>query len=235
MVERKRRGLGRPNIIYVKSFNSQTDDDSTAVKITEPDLRKSQFKNCENHNSEAVKITEQELRKSQTNNTEYNNTDYSDTEYNNNYTSENEEYCINPIISEHSVKKDKTDAIDAIEEHNRCIERIKENIDFERLALNYGSTSAEGIAELMCDVICSKKPYISVNRTEVPAEVVRSRLLKLGNEHIEYVLDCLKRNTTKVRNIKSYLISSLYNSYTTIEQYYTAEVNHDMYASAVAQ
>ena len=66
-------------------------------------------------------------------------------------------------------------------------------------------------------------------RREIPAEVVKSRLLKLNSTHIQYVFDCIDKNTTKVRNIRGYLLTTLYNAPTTIDHYYRAEVNHDMY------
>ena len=83
----------------------------------------------------------------------------------------------------------------------------------------------------MLDAICSKKEILLINSEEISKEIVKSRLLKLDLSHIEYVLDCLNKNTTKVRNIKSNLLTALYNSYATIDHYYRAEVNHDMYGS----
>ena len=79
--------------------------------------------------------------------------------------------------------------------------------------------------------MCSTKKYIRVAGSEFPAEVVRSRLLKLNASHIEFVISCLKENTTKVRNIKQYLLTTLYNAPTTIDSYYSALVQHDLYGS----
>ena len=79
--------------------------------------------------------------------------------------------------------------------------------------------------------VSSNKKYIRVAGSDLPAEVVRSRLLKLDIEHIKFVFDCLKENTTKIRNIKQYLLTTLYNAPTTIGNYYSALVQHDMYGS----
>ena len=84
----------------------------------------------------------------------------------------------------------------------------------------------------MLDVVCSAKKYVRVNGEYLPHEVVKSRFLKLNSEHIDYVLDSLNKNTTKVRNIRSYIITALYNAPSTIYGYYTALVNHDMYGTA---
>ena len=70
---------------------------------------------------------------------------------------------------------------------------------------------------------------IRIGGEDFPKEVVKSRLLKLNSGHIEYVINSLRENTTKVRNIKSYLLAALYNAPTTMDSYYRAEVNHDLY------
>ena len=87
------------------------------------------------------------------------------------------------------------------------------------------------MVELIVETVCSTKKYIRVAGSEFPAEVVRSRLLKLNASHIEFVISCLKENTTKVRNIKQYLLTTLYNAPTTIDSYYSALVQHDLYGS----
>ena len=74
-----------------------------------------------------------------------------------------------------------------------------------------------------------KREFLYINRDEVPREVVKSRLLKLDSEHINYVIECLQKNTTKVKNIRSYLLTALYNSYETLDHYYRSEVNYDLY------
>ena len=112
-------------------------------------------------------------------------------------------------------------------------EIIMENIDYDILLTDmpYDHDRLEEILELLVETVCSSKKYIRVAGADYPAEVVRSRLLKLTAEHIKFVFDCLKENTTKVRNIKQYLLTTLYNAPTTIGNYYSALVQHDMYGS----
>ena len=112
-------------------------------------------------------------------------------------------------------------------------EIIKENIDYDILLsdMPYDHDRLEEILELIVETVCSTKKYIRVAGMDYPAEVVRSRLLKLDAEHIRFVFDCLKENTTKIRNIKQYLLTTLYNAPTTIGNYYSALVQHDMYGS----
>lgn len=84
----------------------------------------------------------------------------------------------------------------------------------------------------MLDVVCSSKSTIRVHGEDLPHEVVKSRYLKLNHEHIDYVLLSLKRNTSDVHNIRAYLITALYNAPTTMDAFFTALVNHDMYGNA---
>ena len=113
-------------------------------------------------------------------------------------------------------------------------EIIKENIGYEYLLsdLPYDHDRLEEILELLVETVCSTNKYIRVAGSDYPAEVVRSRLLKLDMEHIKFVFNCLKENTTKIRNIKQYLLTTLYNAPTTIGSYYSALVQHDLYGSS---
>ena len=86
----------------------------------------------------------------------------------------------------------------------------------------------EAIINLMLDVICSKRKTIRIAGDDKPVNVVKSQFLKLDSSHIEYVLECLKNNPTKVRNIKQYLLAAIYNAPLTINSYYRAMVNNDM-------
>lgn len=109
-------------------------------------------------------------------------------------------------------------------------ELILENIGFESLCQQfpYDIEALQEIVELMLEVVCAKRKYTRVAGSDFPHEVVKSRLLKLDSEHIQFVLGCMKENTTKVRNIKQYLLTALFNAPTTISNYYSALVNHDM-------
>ena len=87
------------------------------------------------------------------------------------------------------------------------------------------------LVELMVDTVCSNREMIRMAGDDYPAEVVRSRFLKLNASHIEYVLDWMRENTTYVRNIKKYLLAALYNAPVTTGSYYTSLVSHDLYGS----
>ena len=113
-------------------------------------------------------------------------------------------------------------------------EIVKANICYDYLLsdMPYDHDRLEEILEIIVETVCSTKKYIRVAGSDYPAEVVRSRLLKLDMEHIKFVFDCLKENTTKIRNIKQYLLTTLFNAPATIGSYYSALVQHDMYGSS---
>ena len=244
LIEKKRLGLGKPNVIYVKNFMlrevpDQKPMDSCADLQSEQknhrkcaDLQSEQgnheecanlqseaenrektgtFLNCENHHSRIVEITKPEYPKSQSNNTDINKTDISETEINQSY----------PIISGNLKKKR-----DVMEEMRTYREVIHENIDYQY----HAREDVDELVELMIEVMMMPEDsMIRIAGTEKPVALVKSRFMKLNYSHIEYVLFCLNRNTTKVGNIKAYLLTALYNAPATINSYYQAEVNHDMY------
>lgn len=111
---------------------------------------------------------------------------------------------------------------------------ILENIEYDFLKREVGpySDDLDEIVEIMVETVCAKRKYTRVAGSDFPHEVVKSRLLKLNSEHIHFVMDCMKQNTTKIRNIKQYLLATLFNAPTTIGNYYTALVNHDMYGGS---
>ena len=215
LIERVRRGLGKPNVIYVKNFIGRP-------KPGEP--QESQIKNCENHNSGDVKITTQEMRKSQTNNTDLNKTDFSETDP-----------SIYPAkagafpVDNASPAGYGMDGIDQMEAYR---ELIKENIDYDYLLHDhpYDKERLDGFVELMAETCCSSRKSIRINQGDMSTEVVKSRFLKLDSGHIQYVMDCLDRNTTLIGNIRAYTLSALFNAPVTISQYYASLVSHDMAA-----
>lgn len=111
---------------------------------------------------------------------------------------------------------------------------IRENICYDTLLhdMPYDQDRIDEIVELIVETVCSTRKYLRVAGEDYPAEVVKSRLLKLDSEHIKFVFDCLQENTTKVRNIKQYLLTTLFNAPTTIGNYYSALVNHDLYGES---
>ena len=123
------------------------------------------------------------------------------------------------------------DGMDKMELADAYREIICENIEYSILAERHGKQRMDETVELMLEVILSKRPYIRIAGDDFPREVVRSRFLKINSSHVEYVFDCIDNNTTKVGNIKAYLLTALYNAPATMGSYYRAEVNHDLYGT----
>ena len=107
---------------------------------------------------------------------------------------------------------------------------IHENIGYRELLQSrpYDADLIDGYVELMVEVCCTRRETVRVNQEDIPASVVRSRLLKLDQEHILYVMEAMQRNTTRVANIRAYTLSALYNAPVTMGQYYTAQAGYDM-------
>ena len=235
LIEKRRIGLGKTNVIYVKNFslteypdelaifdseetpenvaerkeNTETEIEEYAKKEPEKPVNTQKF---EKQTSGSLKNKLQEVSKTNCNNTEYNNTEFS----------ENESY---QYLSEQEKGKGK----DRIQERNEYRQLIHDNIEYEILCQSYGTGRVEELVELMLDAICSTKTYQQINGEAVPTQVVKSRLLKVGYEHIQYVFFSLDRSTSKVKNIRQYMLTVLYNAPATINQFYDAEVRHDMY------
>lgn len=196
LIERKRQGLGKPNLIYVKNFISESVE--------------RQFLNCQNDNSATFQNTIQDLSKAQGNNTDIKNTDLSDT---------------NSIFPSDNCGKENGN-----EEYQQYYQYFYEQLGMEYLQKDYpyDVDRLENILELIIETVCSKRQIIRIGGDDRPIEVVKSRFMKLDSEHIRYVLDCFKENTTKIRNIRQYILASLYNAPTTIGSYFDALVQHDM-------
>ena len=201
-----------------ENFQNCENHNSRVVKTTIQEFPKSQFKNDENHNSGVVKTTIQECPKSQSNNTDINKTENNETESSNTLS--------NLIYPE----KEKT--IDEIEQRNTYREIIRENISYEcfRNDTPHAREEVDELVELMVEVmVMPDQGKIRIAGEDKLVSLVKSQFMKLTHAHIEYVCLCLNKNTTKVGNIKSYLLTALYNSVLTINHYYQAEVNHDLY------
>lgn len=133
-----------------------------------------------------------------------------------------------------SIDPDTTDRTDnstkncSLEERAEYLEIIRDNIEYE---YQTEKVKIDEIVEIMLDVICSGRETIRVNGEEMPHEVVKSRFLKLDSSHIDYVLSAMKNSAPNVRNIRAYLITALYNAPITIDNYYSALVNHNMHGS----
>ena len=110
-------------------------------------------------------------------------------------------------------------------------EVIKDNIEYPYLIQDKSVDKGmlDEIVSLMLETVCTRRKMIRIAGDDYPAELVKSKFMKLNSSHIRFVLDCMHQNTTKIRNIKKYLLAVLFNAPNTIDSYYTALVNHDMY------
>ena len=238
LIEKKRLGLGRPNVIYVKNFLLEDMKKTTEKENSTPEQQGevSQFKNGENHNSEIVKNTiqevpetsfqnsenhnsgmmkkaTQEFAKSQSNKTEKNDTDKNKTD---NIPS----YPIN------QTDKDLLDGLDVMEEMSIYRQLIEDHIEYQC----HKQKEVDDLVELMVEVMMMPdNSMIRIAGVDKPVAVVKNRFMKINYSNIEYVLLCMKKNTTKIKNIKTYLITALYNAPTTMNSFYQAEVNHDLF------
>ena len=203
LIERQRRGMGKPNRIYVKNFLS--------------DPGTSYFKKYENQTSGSMKIKLQEVRKSNCNNTDMNNTDFSNTD---------------PILSAGQEVIIPAEGDPGMNERDGYRSYFSDQLSFDCLLLDHplDERILNEILELLVDTMCSTKEFIRISGDEKPAAVVKGMFMKLEKSHIEYVLRCLSENTTKVKNIPQYLLTALYNAPLTIGNYYRSLVNHDMAA-----
>lgn len=138
-------------------------------------------------------------------------------------------YPIKSYQKEPEPAKEKSDRIgyDEVETYRQI---IKENIDYDVLSVNLNRDAAmlDEIVDLMTETVCTQKSNLVIAGDTYPAAIVKSKLLKLTSEHIEYVIDCMRENTSDIRNIKKYLLAALFNAPSTIDSYYTTKVHHDM-------
>lgn len=174
-------------------------------------LQNRHFQKCQNDTSKSVKTTSLDMSDRHSNKTNINNTEFNK---------------INPIYPPES-----DDGYDGLDEYKQYRDYFLDQLEFDVLLANhpYDGEVLNEILELLVETVCSKRQYLHVCGEDKPAEVVKSRLMKLTSDHIEYVLDCLKSNTTAIKNIKRYLLATLYNAPVTISSYYSALVNHDLY------
>lgn len=130
-----------------------------------------------------------------------------------------------PFSSMHNEKTKRTEMNEIIK--NRDI--VKDNIEYDILCERYRPDAIDEIVDILTETLSSSRDTIRVSGTDFPADFVKNKLLKLNAEHIEFVLDCMKENTTQVRNIRQYLLAALFNAPSTMDNYYSARVNHDLY------
>ena len=132
---------------------------------------------------------------------------------------ENNPDIINPINQSEDICK-RSDYSQIIRDNTECDFLIQQNPEKKETILE--------LIDIIVDTVCSTKPTIRVNGEDIPHDIVKSVLLKLNSSHIEYILEAMDNNISDVRNIRSYLITALYNSRLTLNSYWKSRVNHDM-------
>ena len=204
LIEKRRQGFGKVNVIYVKTFMPEKTDE----KKFDEELQK--FKkqtSVENEEPAEVYILNS------------NNTNLSDTEMIDNKS--------NHIIS---VDEKRFDSDNRSEDYQAYENLVKETIDYESLEVTHHDDmrQVDEIVKLIVETVMCKNDKILIASNWYPASLVKKKFLMLTYSHIEYVLHCMRGNTTKVKNIKKYLLAALFNASSTMNGYYQAEVNHDM-------
>ncbi|PDX85942.1 replication initiator A domain-containing protein [Faecalibacterium prausnitzii] len=192
LIERKRRGLGRPSLVYVKNFSA--------------DSSKTRFQNRENHESGSFKSASQDPAKPRCNKTDKNNTEM------------NETYPFN---------SEETDGMSQREQLEKYFSQSLEVELLLRLCPDDEDIIYQ-IVDLLVDTCATKRKMQRIAGDDRPAEVVRSRFMKLNADHIKFVLKCLAENSSPIRNMKQYLLASLYNAPTTMQLSYQNQTNHDL-------
>lgn len=201
LIEKKRQGRGKPNAIYVKNFTSIIDRD--------PDIF-FRSKKCENHDSENVNITSLEMWKSHPNNTDKNKTNHSETD---------QSYHRGLVQGDRH--QEKKEIIRKVLERRTGYEALVHDHPVDTRMIN-------GLMDLMTDIlILPDDAMVRIGGTDRPATIVKSQFSKIDMMHIQYVLSCLGNNSTKIHNIRNYMLTALYNAPMTMEGYYWAEVQHD--------
>ena len=192
LIERKRRGLGKPSLVYVKNFSS--------------DLSNERVQNRENHESGSPKNACQDPPKSRCNKNKKSKTERNNT---------------NPILS---------DELEKMKNRKLLEEYFSRSLEIELLLRLYpdDEDTLYQIVNLLVDICATNRKLLHIAGDDKPAEVVRSRFMKLNADHIRFVLKCLAENSSPIRNMKQYLLASLYNAPTTMQLSYQNQANHDL-------
>ncbi|MDD6229332.1 MAG: DUF6017 domain-containing protein [Lactimicrobium massiliense] len=235
LIERKRQGQGKPTLIYVKDFTTGLDEEqpkSSQVQNHEnheseaDDPEKdgvSQVLNHENHESDVVNIMSPESWKSHTNNTDNNKTENNETESINQ----------SAFPTHHSLeesKRSEPDGYDVMRNRIQLESYLKNKLYYDDLLMKYPYDHGriDEIFGVLVEVLTSKAKAFRIAGEDMPAKVVKSRFMKLEYSHIEYILECFRVQVTDIRNIKQYLLTTIYNAPLTIDHYYTAKAHYVM-------
>lgn len=218
LIEKHRGGLGDANVFYIKNFMMplEISDENSSVSGKEAE-NGADSQNCENHKTGIVKSTNQQFRKSQSNNTDNNQTERSDTE--------------SIYLSGGESVPYEVPAPEMIDVMEGCRGFVRKNIEYD-CYLGESRSELEAVdelVELIAEVLAMPDTgTIRINGNDMPAVLVKKQYYKLRHDHIDYVRWTMKHNTTKVANIRAYLLTALYNSIITIGHYYESEANYDM-------
>lgn len=215
LIERVRQGLGKPNLIYVKNFFTP-----------EPNLN-----SFENHTQCGMKKEHEEVPKSNRNNINQNNTENSNT--NLSFPSgenENEPENETNLQSEYSSDSQTEPVYEENRRHSEYRSYFWDWLEFDQLIEKYDMQEdlLYEILEIMVDVVCSKRKTIRVSGDDKPIDVVRSQFMKITREHIEFIMHCMKENTSKIKNMKQYLLATIYNAPLTMGNYYSSLAQYHM-------
>ncbi len=131
-----------------------------------------------------------------------------------------------------SINLDRMDGMDLRKQYE---EIVIGNIELDMLQSRFSSEQVYEMMEIILDTICSSRNTVRINGSDIPHEVVKSRFLKLTYNHIEYVLQAMEDCPSDIRNIRAYLLTALYNASLTIDNYYSARVNHDLHGNKITQ
>ena len=217
LIERVKQGQGRPTKIYVKRFTTHAVPPQPPAPQDIPrlpifgsrDFRKSEVKSSEKQKSVLPGFGSTDFRKSDASYIKSNQTDLSQ---------------LNPsIYPSGSTPSEQNGWIDRW----NCEREVRESIEYAHLCTEFNQEDVDEMVELITDILCTTRPTVRIGSENIPAEQVKDRLQRLDCGHMEYVFDCLRRNTTQVRNIRAYLLTALYNAPVTINSYYQAAVQHD--------
>ena len=215
LIERVRQGLGKPNLIYVKNFFTP----------------ESNFLKFENHTSEGSKIEPAEVPKSAPNNINQNNTENSNTNLSfPSVENENEPESEASLQSEYSYDSETKPVYEENRKHSEYRSYFWDWLEFDQLIEKYDMQEdlLYEILEIMVDVVCSKRKTIRVSGDDKPIDVVRSQFMKITREHIEFIMHCMKENTSKIKNMKQYLLATIYNAPLTMGNYYSSLAQYHM-------
>ena len=246
LVEKKRRGRGLPSILYVKSFMTK-DAIARSVGDVISDSKASEIRSVETGTSEPIISISRSAEIDTSRGSQVAPLEVPESTLlevpksaplmsNNNINNTNMSYIpSNQILSSGGASVPERCDEDEMRSVRAYAEIISENLELEILKQGhrYDVELLDGIYDLILEVVVSKSPTTIIASNEYPTELVRSKFLKLTSMHVEYVVDCFNQNSSKVRNIKKYLLAALFNAPSTISGYYTAEVHHDMPQLAV--